>query len=146
MEKYSDELEMKTNPSQWINFLWFVFGIGLITLIVPALLAIYKFFDVYLWTYQFRERTIIEQRGVFSVSRTEVHYYRIKSIKIDEPFLMRLFSLGNITIVSSDPLQRELRLIAVHKPVVLKEAIRERVHYMRKKENVREFDKYDLLN
>ena len=146
MEKYSDELEMKTNPSQWINFLWFVSGIGLIAFILPTLLAIYKYFDIYFWTYQFRERTIIESRGVFSVTRTEVHYYRIKSIKIDEPFLMRLFNLGNITIVSSDPLQGELRLVAVYNPVALKEAIRERVHYMRKKENVREFDKFDLLN
>ena len=57
---------------------------------------------------------------------------------------MRFFNLGNITIISSDPYQSVLRLWAVPQPLELKEAIRERVHFMRKKENVREFDNFHL--
>lgn len=144
MENYSDNIEVEIQPSQWTNCAWFIAGAGLCVFVIPTLIAIGKFLEVCFWSYQFRERTIIERKGIFSVTRTEVHYYRIKSIVIEEPFWMRLFNLGNITIISSDPYQNILRLWAVPQPVELKEAIRERVHYMRKKENVREFDNFHL--
>ncbi len=133
MSHYSDNLEVEITPSQWTNFAWFIAGAGLFMFVVPPIVAFGKYLEVLFWKYQFRERTIIERKGIFSVTRTEVHYYRIKSIVIEEPFWMRFFNLGNITIISSDPYQNVLRLWAVPQPIVLKEAIRERVHYMRKK-------------
>jgi membrane protein YdbS with pleckstrin-like domain len=144
MSHYSDHLEVEITPSQWTNFAWFIAGAGLIMFVVPPIFAFGKYLEVLFWKYQFRERTIIERKGIFSVTRTEVHYYRIKSIVIEEPFWMRFFNLGNITIISSDPYQNVLRLWAVPQPLVLKEAIRERVHHMRKKENIREFDNFHL--
>ncbi len=144
MSHYSDHLEVEITPSQWTNFAWFLAGAGLIMLVVPPIIAIGKYLEVFFWKYQFRERTIIERKGIFSVTRTEVHYYRVKSIVIEEPFWMRFFNLGNITIISSDPYQSVLRLWAVPQPLELKEAIRERVHHMRKIENLREFDNFHL--
>lgn len=144
MSHYSDNLEVEITPSQWTNFAWFIAGAGLFIFVVPPIIAIGKYLEVLFWKYQFREQTIIERKGIFSVTRTELHYYRVKSIVIEEPFWMRFFNLGNITIISSDPYQSVLRLWAVPQPLELKEAIRERVHFMRKKENVREFDNFHL--
>ena len=144
MSQYSDHLEVEITPSQWTNFGWFIVGAGLFMFVIPPIVAIGKYLEVLFWKYQFRERTIIERKGIFSVTRTELHYYRVKSIVIEEPFWMRFFNLGNITIISSDPYQSVLRLWAVPQPLELKEAIRERVHFMRKKENVREFDTFKL--
>lgn len=144
MSHYSDHLEVEITPSQWTNFIWFLLGLSLIMFVVPPIIAIGKYLEVFFWKYQFRERTIIERKGIFSVTRTEVHYYRVKSIVIEEPFWMRFFNLGNITIISSDSYQSVIRLWAVPQPLELKEAIRERVHHMRIKENVREFDNFHL--
>ncbi len=142
--RYSDKLLNTVSPSQWVNIIWIILGIGLVKTIIVPLYALVRVLDIYYWRYEFRERTIIERRGILNISRKEVHYYRIKSIKIDEPFWMRIFGLANLSVMTSDPYQPELVLYAVPRGLRLKDSIRENTHYWRKSEGVREFDMYRL--
>ena len=116
---YSDNNYKTVSPSQWINLGYIFFGIVGIYYVLPTLLAIAKILSVYYWRYEFNERTLVERKGILSVTRRELHYYRIKSISVDEPFFLRIFGLANIHIKSSDPYQPELTLIAVPLSVVI---------------------------
>lgn len=141
---YSDNLVRTVSPSQWINLIYIILGIILIKTIAVPFLAIVKILDVYYWRYEFRERTIIERRGILSVTRREVHYYRIKSIKVDEPLWMRIFGLSKVSIITSDQYHPELVLYAVSDGHYLRDLIRSNTHEWRKNEGVKEFDLYNL--
>jgi uncharacterized membrane protein YdbT with pleckstrin-like domain len=141
---YSDNLIRIIRPSQWINLIYIVLGIALIQTIFVPLLAVIKMLDVYFWRYEFRERTIIERRGILSVTRKEVHFYRIKSIRIDEPLWMRIFGLSKVSIITSDQYHPELVLYAVSDGHYLREYIRSNTDQWRKLEGVKEFDLYNL--
>ena len=56
------------------------------------------------------------------------------------PFVLRLFSLGNITLRTSDKSTPIVRLKAVPKAENLREVIRQHVEDMREKKQVREVD------
>jgi len=142
--RYSDNLIRTISPSQWINLIYIILGIALIQTIFVPLLAVIKILDVYFWRYEFRERTIIERRGILSVTRKEVHFYRIKSIKVDEPLWMRIFGLSKVSIITSDQYHPELVLYAVSDGHYLREYIRSNTDQWRKLEGVKEFDLYNL--
>jgi membrane protein YdbS with pleckstrin-like domain len=141
---YSDNLVKTLSPSQWVNLGWILLGIVLVQTVLAPLLAIVKILDVYFWRYEFRERTIIERRGILSVTRQEVHYYRIKSIKVDEPLWMRIIGLANVSIITSDPYKPEIVLYAIPNGTSLREYIRLNTDQWRKIEGVKEFDMYNL--
>lgn len=141
---YSDKHYGTLKPSQWTNLGIIILGVVTIQYVVFALLAIYKMIELYYWQYQFNERTIVERKGVFSVVRREIHYYRIKSIWVEEPLWMRIFGLANVHIKSSDPYYPEIVLWAIPHGVKIRDEIRSMTDQRRKEENVREFDMYNL--
>lgn len=117
----SDNIQFTLQPSQWVNFPYYV-----------AALAAFLLFREYFWVwwsalalafwntivvanivYEFRQRTIMERSGVFSVSREEVNVYRVKSVKVEQPFWLRLVGLTNISIVSNEAYKPYLLLHAI---------------------------------
>jgi len=141
---YSDNLIAVKSPSQWVNYLWFLFGLALFFLWVPPLVAIYKYLEVYYWRYEFYERTMVERKGVFSVTRNETSYYRIKSILIEEPLWMRIFGLSNVIIKTSDEFNNIVTLYAVPNGPEIRNILREAVDQRRTEQGVKEFDLHSL--
>lgn len=138
------EPELTLRPSQWLNAGWILFGLVGIPFVVPPLIAIYKMIETHCHRYDFYEDHILESKGVFSVTRNEIHYFRVKSIQIDEPFLYRLVSLSNIHIKTSDQYTMEFTLQALPVGRTLVDDLKAVVKAERKHHNVREFDMYDL--
>jgi len=141
---YSDNLIATKSPSQWVNYMWFLAGLALFFLWIPPLIAIYKYLEVYYWRYEFYERTMVERKGVFSVTRNETSYYRIKSILIEEPLWMRIFGLSNVIIKTSDEFNNIVTLYAVPNGPELRNILREAVDERRTEQGVKEFDLHSL--
>ena len=141
---YSDNLISTKSPSQWVNYMWFLAGLALFFLWIPPLIAIYKYLEVYYWRYEFYERTMVERKGVFSVTRNETSYYRIKSILIEEPLWMRIFGLSNVIIKTSDEFNNIVTLYAVPNGPELRNILREAVDERRTEQGVKEFDLHSL--
>lgn len=141
---YSDNHLRTLKPSQWINAPAIIIGVITIQYVLLALLALTKVIEFYCWHYEFGERTMVERKGVFNVERKELHYYRIKSIWVEEPLWMRIFGLSNVHIKSSDPYYPEVKLYAVKNGPAIRNELRMLVDMRRKEENVREFDMYNL--
>jgi membrane protein YdbS with pleckstrin-like domain len=108
------------------------------------ILALIKYLEFQMWSYDFNERTIVETKGILNVTRTEIHYYRVKSIRIEEPLVMRILGLSNVYIKTSDPYQPELKLYAVPNGTQLRNQLRVDTDMRRKEEGVREYDLYNM--
>lgn len=132
--------ELILRPSQWTNAGWIMFGLLGIPLVIPPLIALYKIIDVHCHRYQFYETHIIETKGVFSVTHSEIYYFRIKSIQVEEPLLYRLVGLSNIHIKTSDQYIREITINAIPVGLTLVNDLRNVVKAERTNNNVRELD------
>lgn len=141
---YSDNHLRTLKPSQWLNIPAIIVAVITIQYVLPAVFALIRVLEFYFWRYEFGERTMIERKGILNVERKELHYYRIKSIWIDEPLWLRIFGLANVHIKSSDPYHPEVKLYAVRNGEQVRRELRTLVHASRKDENVREFDLYNL--
>lgn len=144
MQQGTDKTIFIIRPSQWANFGWFLFAVIGCILIIPLLLGLWNFFVIKYWEYQFGERTITERKGVLSVEKTEIHYFRIKSIKVEQPFFLRIVGLSNIVIITSDPGRHNFQLYAIGNGDKIRDYIKEMTYFWRKKLNVSEHDIFNL--
>jgi membrane protein YdbS with pleckstrin-like domain len=147
MESYSDKFKAYTSPSQVITIPTWIAAIAaaiFFEMWFLALIPIVRMIEIYYWRYEFHERSVLERKGVFSVIRKELLYHRIKSLSVEEPFWLRIFGLGNVTIKSSDPFMPDLQLYAIPKPNRIREILRELTNKYRKEEGSKEFDIYNL--
>ena len=139
-----NEPEITLRPSQWLNAGWILFGLVGLPFVVPPLIAIWKMIELHCHRYDFYEDHILESKGVFDVTRNEIHYFRIKSIQIEEPFLYRVVEISNIHIITSDQFTMDFTLRALPVGRTLVRDLKNVVKSERKAHNVREFDMYDL--
>ena len=140
----TNEIVFTIKPSQWVNFGWLLVSCFLYMYIVPIIIFLWKYLVVSCWFFEFRERSIIRRKGVFNISKIELNYFRVKSVKVEEPFLMRLVGLSNVSIISSDPYCPYLKIWAVYNGEDVATWIREKSIEYRKRENVKEHDLFDL--
>ncbi len=131
-------------PSQWINTGFILFGVAASPLVIPFLIMIYKILDIYFWRYEFYENHVIERKGVFSVTRRELYYHRIKGIQHHAPFLYRIVGISQIHIISSDSFASYFQFTAIPKGLELAQAIRELSQNKRKRMKLKELDFYQL--
>jgi uncharacterized membrane protein YdbT with pleckstrin-like domain len=142
----ADETKFVVKPSQWINIFWLSLALGsFVTESIPLVLTamaiwLWKSAVTECWQYRFGDMTITEKKGVFSHEIVEVHYYRIKSIKVERPFLYRIAGLSRILIITSEPFKPKLILIAIEDGNRYKNFIKEQVSLWRKKLGVKETD------
>ncbi len=136
--------KMIVRPSQWINVGWILFGILCFTWILPPILALFKVLELNCWTYSIDNEFIIEKKGIFSVDHKEIQISRIKSMRFEEPFLMRLVGIGNLYVLSSEKYQPELKLWGIAKGSELWKELRTKTKNQRKINGIREYDLYNL--
>lgn len=70
--------------------------------IIPFLIAVYKFIYWHMVKYEVTPEQIKYSRGVFSYKVDYLEIYRIKDYEVNQPFLMRIFSIMHLTVCTSD--------------------------------------------
>lgn len=131
----------KGNPSQITNvgfyilcfFLLPVFLVGLILFIIRYLQTKYT-------NYEITNERIIEKTGVLSRKTDETELYRVKDIRLDEPFFLRLFGLSTIYLVTSDKTSHIIKIHGVKNGQQLRNDIRKAVELRRDIKGVKERD------
>ncbi|UOB16649.1 PH domain-containing protein [Abyssalbus ytuae] len=129
------------SPSQWINFgfyllcvpLTLVFGLG-------VLLALWKYFDTRLHKLEVTDQRIMEHRGIFSKTTDELELYRVKDLRHDQPFLLRILGLSNIVLETTDRSNPVLELKGLKEGQYIKEQLRVAVDKRRDIKGVKEVD------
>jgi membrane protein YdbS with pleckstrin-like domain len=145
------------SPSQWLNFgtftlcalaaggfiagasIWAEPRIAFLAAI-PAIAAFWSWITVKTSKFSVTTQRITSQVGVFSRRRWDMELYRVKDTTLSEPFLLRLVSLANIEVVSSDKSTPNMMIPAVKDAEDLRQQIRINVEHMRMARRVRELD------
>jgi uncharacterized membrane protein YdbT with pleckstrin-like domain len=133
------------SPSQFTNVGWFIvtlgglfahpyIGVGFFILLAWSVL------DVMTWNYQFYGSVIVERRGIFSVTEESVNYFRVKSIKLEKPFWMRIFGLSIVSMTTSEAYKPEIKLYGVENKRELVDFISKKAKLKRKQNGVRDMD------
>jgi uncharacterized membrane protein YdbT with pleckstrin-like domain len=135
-----EKLIWKGNPSQWINFGTYLLCFLFSWLVIPIFIAIWKFFLVKTWTLEITDQRIIEAKGIFTKTTDELELYRVKDIRLEEPFLLRIVGLSNILMNTSDRTHPIYKIPAIKNGKSVREELRLAIDIRREKKQVRETD------
>ncbi|WP_455233285.1 PH domain-containing protein [Geopseudomonas aromaticivorans] len=109
-------------------------------LVIPLFIALWKWLEVRTTKVELTTQRIIMRRGILSRRTDELELYRVKDYSVEQPFFMRLFSLGNVVISTSDRSHPQLTISAVKNAEQLREKLRSAVEERRRLKGVREID------
>ena len=117
-----------TNIKTYILFFW--------TIILPLIVYLRTRFTIYELTEErFREKT-----GVLSQKIEELELYRVRDYTVEKPFIMRLFGLGNLTLITSDKTNPKIYLYAIRNVESVRDVFRKNVEATRKQTGTKEVD------
>jgi uncharacterized membrane protein YdbT with pleckstrin-like domain len=156
-EESNESVVWKGGPSQWTNFwtlalcvvlaaaivagsILAVFPPLLIALVIPLGWAGWALLVLRCEVYELTEQRLRFSSGVFSRRIDEIELYRVKDSSVAQPFVLRLFGLGNVLVETSDRNQPQVCLAAVKDPVGVREHLRRQVERIRDSKRVREVD------
>lgn len=136
----SEELVWQDSPSQLLNFPVFLVCVLLFWLVIPVFVAIWKWLVVRNIRYELTSERLRVRRGVLNKELDEMELYRVRDYKLEQPLVLRIFSLGNVTVTSTDVSEPVFTLRAIRESERLRERIRFYVEECRTKKRVRAID------
>jgi uncharacterized membrane protein YdbT with pleckstrin-like domain len=136
----SEKLIVKGSPSQITNFGYYVLCLPLAFIGIGFVMFLVRFLKTKFTKYEISEERIIETTGVFSRSTDETELYRVKDIRLEEPFFLRMFGLSTILLVTSDKTSPIITLSGVKNGNNLRKTLRDAVEARRDLKGVRERD------
>jgi uncharacterized membrane protein YdbT with pleckstrin-like domain len=136
----SEALVWQGSPSQLLNFPVFLVCVLLFWLVIPVFVAIWKWLVVRNMRYELTSERLRVRRGVLNKELEEMELYRVRDYKLEQPLVLRLFSLGNVTVTSTDVSDPVVTLRAIRESEQVREQIRHYVEECRTKKRVRAID------
>jgi uncharacterized membrane protein YdbT with pleckstrin-like domain len=109
-------------------------------LLLPALIALWRYFVTASHTFSLTTQVLQETFGVFTRHTETLELYRVKDITVTRPFLQSLFGRGRIVLITSDRSTPKVILDAIPDPLGVAILIRECVERCRVAKGVRELD------
>ena len=156
MEQPSESIVWEGNPSQVTNLGVYIFCVliavaivaaGVLiapqaywALIVPALIAFWKYLELKTFRYTVTTERVGLRRGILTKRTDSIELYRVKDTTVIEPFFLRLFGLSDVVLTSSDRTTPLIVLHAIPNGMDLREKIRGNVERLRVQKSVREVD------
>jgi len=119
------------------TFFWVLLSASII---IPFGIVLINVFDTRFINYTLTSERLIIKRGILTRTTDEIELYRVKDIRLIEPFLQRLVGLAVIEITSSDRSNPHLILAGIKNGESLRNTMRNQVERLRTNKNVREVD------
>ena len=130
----------KGSPSQVTNLGPYLLCVLTFWLVVPIFIALWKWLELRSSVYELTTERLKQTRGVFSKRTEELELYRVKDLAVEQPFFLRLFSLANVILETSDKSSPRVVIEAVPGAQELGDTIRRQVEELRQRKRVREVD------
>ncbi len=128
------------SPSQIVNLGPFI-GWGLLFwLVIPLFIILWRWLEVRAMRYELSTERLKIRHGVLNKKMDELELYRVRDYKLEQPFFLRLFGLGNILLTTADRSNPSVTLRAIRDGEQLREQIRNAVEACRVAKRVREVD------
>jgi len=128
------------NPSQVINLGSYILLGLFFWLVIPLFIILWKWLVVKNTKYELTTERLRMRHGVLNKKLDELELYRVRDYKLDQPFFLRLFSLGDVILQTSDKTHPTVLIEAVPNAEELREQLRTHVEACRTRKGVREVD------
>jgi membrane protein YdbS with pleckstrin-like domain len=144
-----EELELTVKPSQWMNFAWILFafvGVFIHPILggIIAVIYFWKRLEFSCWSFEIYKSTICEKKGVLISSREEIHFFRIKSISVEQNTWEKLIGVYTYIIRTADPNRPIFTICSVLvKDNIFRGMMKDKIIYMREKMGVRNMDVFE---
>ncbi len=135
-----EEIIWSGNPSQVLNLGIFILCLLTFFLIIPIFYAFWKWLVVKCTRYIITVERVKVKTGVFSTKTDYLELYRINDMTFEQPLFLRLFSLGNLRLITSDVSTPELILYAIPASNSVQNEIRKHIEKQRDKKHARVVD------
>ena len=129
-----EEIVWKDRPSQLINFIWYI------TLFWTIIIPLIKYLKTRFTIFELTTERVRTKYGVLSQTIDEVELYRVRDYQIKKPFLLRIFGLGHVFLITSDKTHSMIHLKAIRNVEGVTNLIRKNVEITRKRTKTREID------
>jgi uncharacterized membrane protein YdbT with pleckstrin-like domain len=136
----SEEHVWAGSPSQILNLPAFVLCAILSFLVVPIFIAMWKWLVVRSIRYELTTERLRMRHGVLNKEHEELELYRVRDYRVEQPLHLRLFSLGNLIVTSSDTSHPNVVLRAIRNSEHVREQLRRHVEDCRTRKRVRTLD------
>ena len=130
----SDPIVWKSTPSQLVNF--FTYLLFFWTIIIPLIAYLKTRFTIYEVTSQ----RLKIKTGVLNQTINELELYRVRDYQVQKPFILRIFNLGHLVLITSDKSNDTIQLNAIKDVEKISDLIRNQVESAREKTKTREID------
>lgn len=128
------------SPSQILNVpVYLVCGL-LFFLVVPVFIGLWKWLVLRNTQYELTSERLRIRQGVLNKMLDELELYRVRDYKLEQPLLLRIFSLGNITLRTSDTSHPYIVLRGITDGEHVREQLRKYVEECRVKKRVLPLD------
>lgn len=124
----------KGTSSQVKNFWWFVACI----LVIPIPWAVWAWLKVKCRVFTLTDERLMIESGVFNKGQDLLELYRVRDLQVNQPFLLRLFGLENISLLTTDLTTESILLDYIPSSLNLRDQFRKHVEECRRKRGVRE--------
>ena len=128
------------SPSQLINAPVFIVCGLTFFLVVPVFIALWKWLVLRNLTYELTSERLRIRQGVLNKELDELELYRVRDYRLERPFILRIFSLGNIILTTTDTTHPVVVLRAIRDGERVREQIRRHVEECRVKKRVLPLD------
>ena len=133
-------IELFFNKNDIKMLVIFNYAVLLLGLLINMLVPLWKYYDTDLNIYNITNQRILERKGVFFRKTSELEFYKVKHIKLEQPYFSSLLGLSNIIIYSSDFSTPLLKINGIKDRVNLKEKIHQAVEKWRDEKGIRGID------
>lgn len=144
------------HPSQWVHFWFYLFcilvaigaavpapwtsGVSALVLVIPVVLWIIRWWMTRTTVYELTSQRLRIRSGILTRRLDELELYRVKDYVLEQPLLLRLVGLGNLTLLTSDATTPTVILRAIARVEEVRELLRNAVQTERDRKRVRELD------
>ena len=128
------------NPSQVVNLPAFILLGLFFWLVIPLFVILWKWLVIKYTKYELTTERLRLRQGVLNKITDDLELYRVRDYKLEQPFFLRLFSLGNVVLKTSDRSHPEVTIKAIKDGEIMRELLRKYVEENRVKKKVREVD------
>jgi uncharacterized membrane protein YdbT with pleckstrin-like domain len=137
----------------WTYLFWLVVAGGVVVgatmlvnpllyagLVVPVIGMLVRWVVTRSTSYELTTQRLRKSSGIFTRKLDELELYRVKDSTLEQPLLLRMFGLGNITVLSSDATLPLVQIRATNDAYGMREKLRVAVESERDRKRVREME------
>ncbi len=142
----AEETLWEGHPAQISNLGLYIFcaAAGILTagigFAVTLPVAVWQYFSTKKTIYRITNQRLITERGVLNTVADEVELYRVRDTTVKHPFLLRIFGLGHVELVTTDKSDKRILIKAIGDAKSVREMLRSSVEARRMATRTRDIE------